>query len=217
MVFNWFRRQHNDSSSSQGKQGENASVKEPQAEQAATTETAQEVAASDLLAYAKAAYKNIQEKQQSQPAEISKDVAPSETLPSKAEAEDLDEVSTAEKPEVESTNTLSETPQISTEVVAEEATDRHLEELNEPKAPVSFLERAAAERQAKQERLIASAIAVPEPEIVLSHRSATEEIPEMSFDEGFLWSAEVLAAQGRLAEDVSIEEITWLKKLRQGL
>lgn len=36
-------------------------------------------------------------------------------------------------------------------------------------------------------------------------------------DEGFLWSAEVLAAQGRRPEDVDIEEITWLQKLRQGL
>ncbi len=32
-----------------------------------------------------------------------------------------------------------------------------------------------------------------------------------------MWSAEILAAQGRRPEDVSLEEITWLKKLRQGL
>ncbi|MEI6370401.1 MAG: signal recognition particle-docking protein FtsY, partial [Nostocales cyanobacterium ELA608] len=43
------------------------------------------------------------------------------------------------------------------------------------------------------------------------------EIPELVFDDGFKWSAEVLAAQGRKAEDISLEEITWLKKLRQGL
>ncbi|MEO1560391.1 MAG: signal recognition particle-docking protein FtsY, partial [Cyanobacteria bacterium J06632_19] len=43
------------------------------------------------------------------------------------------------------------------------------------------------------------------------------ETAELAFDEGFLWSTEVLAAQGRRAEDVSIEEINWLKKLRQGL
>jgi fused signal recognition particle receptor len=36
-------------------------------------------------------------------------------------------------------------------------------------------------------------------------------------DEDFIWSAKVLANQGRQAEDVSEEEITWLKKLRQGL
>lgn len=36
-------------------------------------------------------------------------------------------------------------------------------------------------------------------------------------DEDSLWSAKVLADQGRKAEDVSGEEISWLKKLRQGL
>jgi fused signal recognition particle receptor len=36
-------------------------------------------------------------------------------------------------------------------------------------------------------------------------------------DEEFVWSAKVLAAQGRKAEDVSEEEINWLKRLRQGL
>ncbi|NJL98549.1 MAG: signal recognition particle-docking protein FtsY [Synechococcaceae cyanobacterium SM2_3_2] len=42
-------------------------------------------------------------------------------------------------------------------------------------------------------------------------------IPGLTFDEGFRWSAELLAAQGRKAEDISVEEITWLQKLRQGL
>ena len=36
-------------------------------------------------------------------------------------------------------------------------------------------------------------------------------------DEGFRWSAEVLASQGKKVEEVSAEEITWLKKLRTGL
>ncbi|MDS3859816.1 signal recognition particle-docking protein FtsY [Thermosynechococcaceae cyanobacterium BACA0444] len=39
----------------------------------------------------------------------------------------------------------------------------------------------------------------------------------LALDEGFLWSAEVLASQGRRPEDVDLEEITWLQKLRQGL
>lgn len=42
-------------------------------------------------------------------------------------------------------------------------------------------------------------------------------MPDINFDEAFLWSAEVLAGQGRSAADISIEEITWLNKLRQGL
>jgi fused signal recognition particle receptor len=39
----------------------------------------------------------------------------------------------------------------------------------------------------------------------------------MTFDEMFMWSAEVLANQGRRPEDVALEEITWLQKLWRGL
>ena len=84
-------------------------------------------------------------------------------------------------------------------------------------ANLSFLERAAAERQAKQEKLIASSIETEIPEILTITTETEVTIPELVFDDGFRWSAEVLAAQGRKAEDISIEEITWLKKLRQGL
>jgi fused signal recognition particle receptor len=37
------------------------------------------------------------------------------------------------------------------------------------------------------------------------------------FDDTFTWSAEVLAAQGRRADQVSLEEIDWLGRLRRGL
>ncbi|MEA5510678.1 signal recognition particle-docking protein FtsY [Crocosphaera sp. UHCC 0190] len=43
-----------------------------------------------------------------------------------------------------------------------------------------------------------------------------EETP-LTFDEEFVWSAKVLAAQGRAPEDISEDEINWLKRLRQGL
>ncbi len=38
-----------------------------------------------------------------------------------------------------------------------------------------------------------------------------------AFDAEFTWSAEVLAAQGRRVEEVSLEEIDWLSRLRRGL
>ncbi len=44
-----------------------------------------------------------------------------------------------------------------------------------------------------------------------------EETTPLTFDEEFVWSAKVLAAQGRAPDDVSQEEINWLKRLRQGL
>ncbi len=46
---------------------------------------------------------------------------------------------------------------------------------------------------------------------------ATETEEAVTFDDEFVWSAKVLADQGRNPEDVSPEEISWLKRLRQGL
>ncbi len=91
----------------------------------------------------------------------------------------------------------------------------------EPVVP-SFLARAGAERQARLERLKATAIEEPEPEIsqpvtAKPELETPEQIPGLAFDEGFLWSAELLAAQGRHPDQISLEEITWLKRLRQGL
>ena len=98
---------------------------------------------------------------------------------------------------------------------------------------ISFLERAAAEKQKKQEQIIANAIEEPKYEENTTSLNAeasvskvetsdnlsenVQDISDIEFDEGFLWSAEILKAQGRRPEEVSVEEITWLKKLRQGL
>ncbi|MEM0981422.1 MAG: signal recognition particle receptor subunit alpha [Cyanobacteria bacterium P01_H01_bin.58] len=83
---------------------------------------------------------------------------------------------------------------------------------------------ATAERQARLEKLQETAIAEPEPELEPEAASTTKSapdleslLPDFDFDEAFLWSAEVLAAQGRKATDISVEEITWLNRLRQGL
>jgi fused signal recognition particle receptor len=43
-----------------------------------------------------------------------------------------------------------------------------------------------------------------------------EEVKE-GIDEDFIWSAQVLANEGRNPDDVTEEEFNWLKKLRQGL
>ncbi|MDJ0728760.1 MAG: signal recognition particle-docking protein FtsY [Crocosphaera sp.] len=47
--------------------------------------------------------------------------------------------------------------------------------------------------------------------------ATVEETSSLTFDEEFVWSAKVLAAQGRAPDDISEEEINWLKRLRQGL
>lgn len=255
MVFNWFRRQHNDSSDtpSDQKQEETLPAQEPQPEPAETstptTETATDTTA-DLLAFAKAAYKNIQQKQQTEvvtSADSADGPAPSaQSETAETPIAQITEPEATEEPVSKTVETAqSEVIQVATEseitedssvaaiadqadvkspeLTANEVEPTPAEPLATPETTqpaLSFLERAAAERQAKLEQLIATAIEVPEPELVqpVAATSETgEEIPGLVFDDGFVWSAKVLAAQGRSPEDVSIEEITWLKKLRQGL
>jgi|GEM_PF-11200 len=130
---------------------------------------------------------------------------------------------------------LSESPIAETSLTDNSAAGSPVEQLETPEAkaeetppgaePVPFWV-AAADRQARLERLKATAIEVAEEsspkqqgsEVAESAASLPQTVlPTLDFDEGFLWSAEVLAAQGRRPDDISVEEITWLKKLRQGL
>ena len=285
MVFNWFRRQNKNSPDTSSEQKQEQEKVEQQVSTESTEESPEPESPAaqteDLLAFAKAAYKNIQDKQQTteQPASetstedeetVSEEVVESPQAETEVVSQSEEVVeSPQEQTEVVSQSTeVTESPEAETEVVSQsqevvednietqteestatnvsevqtanaEVTDQDVisevetEDVSEPVAPanLSFLERAKAEREAKQERLVANAIEVSETETSQVEQSATvsedsseetteqpvEEIPEIAFDEGFLWSTEVLAAQGRRAEDVSIEEINWLKKLRQGL
>ena len=87
----------------------------------------------------------------------------------------------------------------------------------QPTAGLSLLEQAAAQRQQRQQEQDARAIEFPPDP---SPTPAPEESAEPAlgdFDEDFTWSAEVLAAQGRRVDQVSLEEIDWLGRLRRGL
>lgn len=201
MVFNWFRRKFDESATPKGEeQNPSTPQQELTAESAPAVEPTQD-AASDYVSYAKTAYKNIQQR----------------------EVEGAGEAEEAEGQRGRGAEEKLSTPHPLTSSspdpspVSEEAA-----------APVPFWARAEADRQARLEKLKATAIEEAEPEVVQppTDESATENtvseeviapFPGLAFDEGFLWSAEILAAQGRRPEDVSIEEITWLKKLRQGL
>ncbi len=195
MAFNWFRRPNNESADIP----QTPSQEETPAVEATQPETTVPDTA-DLLAFAKAAYKNIQEKQQLE-TELSVAVEEEETITE----------------EIVETETEEVTAPIETDATVAEITEDIVSETEPEAANLSFLERAAAQREAKQEKLIASAIETPEPEAPITPTAPEVEIPDLVFDDGFKWSAKVLAAQGRKAEDISIEEITWLKKLRQGL
>ncbi|MCT0208963.1 signal recognition particle-docking protein FtsY [Synechococcus sp. CS-1332] len=81
---------------------------------------------------------------------------------------------------------------------------------------LSLLEQAAAQRQQRLQEITAPA--VPVPAAVAATPPADADDPSLgAFDATFTWSADVLAAQGRRVEEVSLEEIDWLGRLRQGL
>ena len=91
-----------------------------------------------------------------------------------------------------------------------------------PAAGLSLLEQAAAQRARRQQELLERAIDVPAapppaPAAPVA-APADEAAPQLgAFDEDFTWSAEVLAAQGRQLNDISLEEIDWLGRLRRGM
>nr|WP_322758908.1 signal recognition particle-docking protein FtsY [Synechococcus sp. CBW1107] len=91
-----------------------------------------------------------------------------------------------------------------------------------PAAGLSLLEQAAAQRRQRQQELIASTELTDTgtPTAAPAQPSPQADAAEPSlgaFDDTFTWSAEVLAAQGRQLDDISLEEIDWLGRLRRGL
>jgi fused signal recognition particle receptor len=214
--FNWFNRQYD-----QPQPEESAQTEE-------TTETpAEEAIDQDSLSWAKAAYANIQ-KQKAAAAESAgaeAAIAPAEETGTEAAVEE----EAVEKEAIEE-------EAIEEEAIEEEAIEEVIEEVIEEipeaiaEAPIEssepspeaaalpFWAQAEAERLERLERLKAEAIVEPEPVVApVEPTDTTSTIPDFVLDEAFLWSAEVLASQGRRPDQISIEEITWLKQLRQGL
>jgi fused signal recognition particle receptor len=203
MVFNWFRRKF-DNPESEPSQDSEPSV-ESAPEQSAETTTAEPESAdpvnpevaTDYLAWAKAAYQNIQQQElaaQTAAAEVTEEVTAQ-----------VEQVATVEEATTEPLVT-----DVASEPSAVEAPTLAISDVSEDtSADGSDLPIwARDDRQQRLEQLKASAIETAEPEA---------QTPDIAIDDDFLWSAKVLADRGRTPEEVSLDEINWLKKLRQGL
>jgi fused signal recognition particle receptor len=200
MVFDWFRRKFEDQPQTEISETENQTLEQtPESQPLSDRDSveptqpeadpdSQEVS-KDLLSWAKAAYSNIQQSQEINQESIE---LPSETEPEVFSAKDREIAQLQIQPEA--------TPEIPSPT------------------PQPFWAMSEAERQARIAALAATAIAEPEtistPQTTQARPSSFAQLP---FDESFLWSSEVLAAQGRRPDDISVEEITWLNRLRQGL
>lgn len=239
MAFNWFRRPNNTpEEQNQVKQEETKPAETKSAESTLETESSPAVSKQvqeDYLTWAKAAYKNIQEKQkQVETTSITETETVSEKVSEIGEAEKTEtpinatEIEAKTEAEIEAKIEAKIEAEIEAEIEAKTEQDTAGEVL-ENKAETTpettalpFWAKAEADREARLEKLRAEAI--EEPEVIPTKTSSNSAIGTpayrdggLTFDESFLWSAEVLASQGRTPEDVSIEEITWLKRLRQGL
>ena len=200
-MFNWFRRKHSEKTPApENLELQPETTAEPEPTESAETSsepTPDPSSQEDYLAWAKAAYQNIQQRKKEPTATetISDSTSTVEAATATRETADV----AAETKETE-TETVS--PKVETPSEAIEVPETTAAETNSQNVP------AWMQKSQGLEKLKETAIVTPEPAV----ESSPDEI-----DQDFIWSAKVLAKQGRSAADVSEEEITWLTKLRQGL
>ncbi|MBD1875790.1 signal recognition particle-docking protein FtsY [Nodosilinea sp. FACHB-131] len=174
----------------------------------AVEETAAAVAETDTEA--------VEETAASEPVVETENAEPAETLDAETDPAISEPLETAES----AVESAVVEPAAEVEVSTVEPAAVEPEPEPEPVAPRPFWAQAEEERLQRLAQLEATAIAEPEPEPAPVAAVTTPPalvLPDIDLDEAFLWSAEVLAAQGRRPDDISAEEITWLNKLRQGL
>ncbi|MCF2970051.1 signal recognition particle-docking protein FtsY [Synechococcus sp. Nb3U1] len=225
MAFDWFRRrftEQNEPEAGLEKPTEAAGQSAP-TPSATPNPSPPETTPEDYLAFAKAAYANLKARETSQAAPA-RQFPPEVPTPSQT-VETAEPTPTPSEIKRESPAPPVSIPEGSSQPAtpaAEEIPAVHASGTESVSAPVQSVAAPSffdlAPRAVKRlEALEASAIAEPEP--VAATLSSPAEAPseELVFDEGFRWSAEILAAQGRRPEEISAEEISWLQKLRQGL
>ncbi|MGL5075043.1 MAG: signal recognition particle-docking protein FtsY [Waterburya sp.] len=203
-MFNWFRRNE------QTKQTQPETTPETQPEVSTESTESSEIAEPDYLAFAKAAYQNIQQRKgqtEAQSESVTDDAAVT------SEVNTAEDIKTTESPEstteaeTQASEAVVEPESVKIENQEEPETSAtadeppELETTTEPTANVP----AWMKKSQGLEKLKETAIETPEP------------VAEVELDEDFVWSSQVLAKSGRTADDVSEEEINWLTKLRQGL
>lgn len=223
MAFDWFRRKHTQQST-EPPETETEAAPSPTQESPAVAETPASPS-EDYLNWAKAAYQTIQKRQQNQasPQEIGSSIPEGSALDSSSSP--ISEPVPPAPPDLAEPETIAAPPlEVSTtsEPTSAATPPTELEAPPEPTPSLPFWAQSQTDRLERLERLREAAIvepvvAGPRPEPAAETTTPIATDLDLALDEGFLWSAEVLAAQGRRPDDISIEEITWLKRLRQGL
>ena len=195
-MFNWFRRQFGSESEQnlEEKQKLEQVEQESSARVAETVEEEKTTTNEEYLNWAKAAFENIQQR---------KTVVKDE---SQAIVEETSSIELVAETGKQTSETAAEAEAEIPESIGEEI---QTAEVSTPDTDVP----AWMRKSDGLEKLRETAIEEEEEQ----ETSVTESSTGINFDEDFVWSAKVLADQGRTPENISEEEINWLKKLRQGL
>ncbi|WGT67792.1 signal recognition particle-docking protein FtsY [cyanobacterium endosymbiont of Epithemia clementina EcSB] len=203
-MFNWFSRQVETSAKSpESKPVEEKTPSDSSQTQKQIPEQTSQSSQEDYLTWAKLAYKNIQQRKGESQSEKTPETLETEADLQQEKTKKTENSKTPKTPASEvfeefvpiKVTTTIETPKPSAQEVGEE--------------PASIEEKTTPVWMHKSDRL----------EILKETAIETEKGEEsgLAFDEEFVWSVKVLAAQGRAPKDISAEEISWLKRLRQGL
>lgn len=254
-MFNWFRRQFGDSS--QAEQTPVTPESTPTVEESSQveevtqeTETSADNSQEAYLEWAKSAFKNIQERKQSEeiletPESVTEEpvvIEPEEVVSQEIESE----IAESEiEPDLITEPEIKSVVETEPEAVAKIEVEPEIELVAEPELVPSV--ELIVETESVTEAVTEIAEIEPETEIkseipvntpawlqksdrleILKETAIETEVPEIlpepvvrkvgiKFDDDFIWSAKVLADQGRAPEDISEEEINWLSRLRQGL
>jgi fused signal recognition particle receptor len=196
-MFNWFRRQFGTSSTpEEQKQQTEQALPEAQPTESEPDNKPVEAPQEDYLNWAKSAFKSIQQRKTqaiSQPDQEPEPGGEVAELESEAIAASEPEPFIVETPDSQPAELIE--PVVSVPVWMQKS-DR-----------LDILKQTALEAPTPSEETPA-----PEPPT-----AAEAQAPDLKFDEEFVWSAKVLAEQGRQPDEISEEEISWLKRLRQGL
>ena len=221
MVYDWFNRsseapQPSEQPSKSEPAGadasqdstESSSEKQPAEEHTSEEQPSEASPEDDPLEWARQAYARLKAQKE---------------LEKTTQSEDLESSLTVEPVSTEPVAMSSESPAPEPEAPAPDLNQEEPPRSQQPPAPArSLLEQAAAQRQERQQQLEQVSPPAPEPardEPVQPQQTADQsDEPSLGdFDETFTWSAEVLAAQGVRADQITLEEIDWLGRLRQGL
>ena len=207
-MFNWFRRKFDDKEKTEKQSVETKEVTLKE-EVPTESESAPEATLTKEVEGESESTKTEPEeiKTESEPvAEVSPEEVKAESTPATTPQDDYLAWAKAAYQNIQQRKAVEETEEAG---AAETEEAEEVEEVDE-NVP------AWMRKSAGLEKLKETSIEVPTEELSKTAIS-TSATDDLAFDEDFLWAAKTLAAQGRNPDEISEEEINWLKLLRQGL